>query len=154
MGGTFFGVGPLEMLLIAVLALIFIGPQRLPGVIQQVMRVVRELRAYASDAQETLQRELEPLREEFEEMTRDINAVAQDISTQASEIASQTQQVMNETTTMVSTSPSLDYAPAAPVVEEAPRPDEFPALPQATAVAVNGIAHDDERPSFGDYRPS
>lgn len=58
----FLGIGPLELLLIVVVALIVFGPQRLPELMVQVARFVREFRSYAS----TLTRDLNEVVREFE----------------------------------------------------------------------------------------
>jgi sec-independent protein translocase protein TatB len=44
----FFGIGPLELLVIAVLALIVLGPKRLPEFAVQVARLVRDFRKYTA----------------------------------------------------------------------------------------------------------
>lgn len=153
---TFFGIGPFEMILIAVLALIFIGPQRLPTVIAQVMKVVRDLRSFASDAQDQLRGEFGDVREYFEEVVKDVNEVARDITAQANEIASETQSVVSAASAQM-TAPAAAVAtvPDAPrAIEEVTRPEEFPVVPTAASASVNGAALLDDRPSFGDYRPS
>lgn len=43
---NFFGVGPAEMVLIVVAALIFVGPQRLPKLAADIARTIREIRQY------------------------------------------------------------------------------------------------------------
>lgn len=137
-----FGVGPLEMVVIAVLALIFIGPQRLPGVIQQVMKTVRELREYASQVQEELTSEFAEMREQVEEVTRELGDFTQDVAAGAGEIAAETQQV-------------ADMRPAVNALLAPPPPREAPAVPAPVGAHTNGVSHDDEdaRPSFGDYHP-
>lgn len=140
----FFGVGPLEMLLIAVLALIFIGPQRLPGVIQQVMRTVRELRAYASQIQDELSGEFADVRAQLDEITRDVSDVAQDFANSANEIATEA----NNAAALI---PSVTEMTALPPREA---PAYLPELPSPAAVGANGATHDaDESPAFQDYRP-
>ena len=151
----FFGVGPLELLVIGVLALIFIGPARLPGVIAQVMKTVRELRAYADEARSALTAEIEPLREEFEGVTRDVNEFARDISASANEITAEAQQAVDK----VQQGVVLNAAPA-PIQPPQTREEHplFPSLtppPAAHTNGVNGAVHDEdeERPAFTDYRP-
>ncbi|MBI2760282.1 MAG: hypothetical protein HYX51_02510 [Chloroflexi bacterium] len=153
----FFGVGPLELLVIGVLALIFIGPARLPGVIAQVMKTVRELRAYAEEARSALTAEIEPLRQEFESVTRDVNEFARDISASANEITAEAQQAVNE----AQQAGVVLNAPPAPTQPPQTRDEHplFPSLipPLATHTnGVNGAVHDEdeERPAFTDYRPA
>jgi sec-independent protein translocase protein TatB len=61
-GVEFLGIGPLELLLIVVVALIVFGPHRLPELMVQVARFIREFRSYAS----TLTRDLNEVMREFE----------------------------------------------------------------------------------------
>ena len=45
---NFLGVGPAELLVILVVALIFVGPERLPRLAADIARTIRELRKYTS----------------------------------------------------------------------------------------------------------
>lgn len=53
-----FDVGPAEVAVLAVLAVIVFGPERLPDLARKAARVVRFLRGIANDAQNSLSREL------------------------------------------------------------------------------------------------
>lgn len=53
-----FDIGPAELAVLAVLAVIIFGPERLPELARKAARVVRYLRNIANDAQSTLSREL------------------------------------------------------------------------------------------------
>lgn len=45
----FFGLGGGELILVAVLALIFIGPERLPGLAKSAGKIVRQVRDAVDD---------------------------------------------------------------------------------------------------------
>jgi sec-independent protein translocase protein TatB len=45
---NFFGVGPAELLVILVVALVFVGPERLPKLAADIARTIREIRKYTS----------------------------------------------------------------------------------------------------------
>ena len=62
-----FGVGAGELLLIMVLALVVIGPERLPEVAAQVGRTVADLRRQASQLSYEFQKSLETAVEERQE---------------------------------------------------------------------------------------
>ncbi len=66
---NFFGVGPWEVVLIAILALIFIGPEKLPEIMRQIGRTVGELRRMSSELTREFQDELAPLQEIQSELT-------------------------------------------------------------------------------------
>jgi sec-independent protein translocase protein TatB len=53
-----FDVGPAEIAVLAVLAVIIFGPERLPELARKAARVVRFLRGIANNAQDSLSREL------------------------------------------------------------------------------------------------
>lgn len=141
-----FGVGPLEMLLIAVLALVFIGPEKLPSVISQVMRTLRELRDYASNMQQEFQQELQGMREELEGVSREVGQFAEDIYRDTSEVAGEVQQVADQATA----GPVNDLMAPPP-----PREGTAPLL-SPNGVHANGSSADadEDLPTFADYRPS
>lgn len=58
-----FNIGLGELLFIAILALIFIGPERLPKVLRQLGEIVYELRQMTAQITSQFQEELEPVRE-------------------------------------------------------------------------------------------
>lgn len=53
-----FDVGPAEIAVLAVVAVIIFGPERLPELARKAARIVRFLRGIANNAQESLSREL------------------------------------------------------------------------------------------------
>jgi len=63
------GVGPWELILVAVLALIFIGPEKLPELMRQIGRTVGELRRMSSALTAEFKEELAPLQEVSDELT-------------------------------------------------------------------------------------
>jgi sec-independent protein translocase protein TatB len=54
----FLGVGPLELLVILIIALIVVGPERLPQIAQSIGKTVRDLRAMSQGFTTEWQREL------------------------------------------------------------------------------------------------
>jgi sec-independent protein translocase protein TatB len=60
-----FNIGPLEFLVLAVVGLIVLGPDRLPGLARDAARMIRTLRELASGARTQLRDELGP---EFADM--------------------------------------------------------------------------------------
>ena len=52
-----FGINTPELILIIIVALLVIGPSRLPGYVQQLKNLVREVRKMASGARETIKDE-------------------------------------------------------------------------------------------------
>lgn len=58
-----FGIGPLELILIAILALIVLGPERLPEVMREVAKVMRQLRQVGNELTSQFSNELRTLDE-------------------------------------------------------------------------------------------
>jgi sec-independent protein translocase protein TatB len=59
-----FGLGFSEIVVILVVALLVLGPKKLPDIARQLGKVVRDLRHAAADFQTTLEQETRPLSEE------------------------------------------------------------------------------------------
>ena len=55
-----FNVGPLELMVLAVVGLVVLGPDRLPGLARDAARMIRTLRELATGAREQLRDELGP----------------------------------------------------------------------------------------------
>ncbi|GGS15628.1 sec-independent protein translocase protein TatB [Streptomyces humidus] len=59
-------IGPLELVTIIVLAVLVFGPDKLPKVIQDVMRTVRKIREFSESAKADIRSELGPEFKDFE----------------------------------------------------------------------------------------
>lgn len=55
-----FGIGPLELVVLALVGLIVLGPDRLPGLAKDAARMIRTLRELATGARQQLEDELGP----------------------------------------------------------------------------------------------
>jgi sec-independent protein translocase protein TatB len=70
-----FGIGMPELILIAVVALIVLGPKRLPDLAKSMGRAVREFRKATSELKETLQvdSEFTEVKKAFQDFQSDVN---------------------------------------------------------------------------------
>ncbi|MET8245599.1 sec-independent translocase [Streptomyces sp. NPDC005202] len=59
-------IGPLELVTIIVLAVLVFGPDKLPKVIQDVMRTIRKIREFSESAKQDIRNELGPEFKDFE----------------------------------------------------------------------------------------
>ncbi|WP_328750321.1 sec-independent translocase [Streptomyces sp. NBC_00285] len=59
-------IGPLELITLVVLAVLVFGPEKLPKVIQDVMRTVRKIREFSESAKQDIRSELGPEFKDFE----------------------------------------------------------------------------------------
>jgi len=55
-----FNIGPLELLVLAVVGMVVLGPERLPGIVRDATRMLRQLRDMATGARDQLKNELGP----------------------------------------------------------------------------------------------
>ena len=80
-----FGIGFPEMIIIAVVALVFIGPDKLPGVLRSIGKGLVELKRATSDVRSTVQDEMHKIEEEIE--LKDVRESAQDFSNEIGGVA-------------------------------------------------------------------
>lgn len=64
------GIGFTEMLLIAGIALIVMGPEKFPDFAKLVIRTIRDLRGYVDDIKQEVTKELKPLKKEMDTLSR------------------------------------------------------------------------------------
>ena len=69
---TIFGIGPVELLIIAVIALVFVGPERLPEMLYQLGQGVNKAKRMITDLRNQAKQELGEDYESIEDMTRQI----------------------------------------------------------------------------------
>ena len=80
-----FGIGFPEMIIIAVVALIFIGPDKLPGVLRSIGKGLVELKRATSDVRSTVQEEMQKIEDEIE--LKEVRESAQDFKNELGGVA-------------------------------------------------------------------
>lgn len=80
-----FGIGLPEMIIIAVVALIFIGPDKLPGVLRSIGKGLVELKRATSDVRSTVQEEMQKIEDEIE--IKEVRESAQDFKNEFGGVA-------------------------------------------------------------------
>ena len=127
------GIGPLELLVILVIALIFVGPERLPEIARQIGKTVRTLRSMSSIVMAEWQREFS----EAAQMDLNQQNIKQVLTEPLKGAQSDIQRVLNEP--MTSIQADIDRALSGPVTRPAlPNPTgdaPAPASPAETAAA-------------------
>ena len=132
----FLGVGLPELLVILVIMLIVVGPQRLPEMAAQMARAIREFRRYTAnlsrdvtEALEDIEKEYKDARDEWKEVGE---AVRQDMKAIDSEMRGAADDVRN-------------------VLKEAKQPtgDETPSTPPSKVVSMEDAAGRRARPDAG-----
>lgn len=120
-----FGVGPLELIVILVVALIFVGPERLPRLAADVARTIREIRRYTG----SVAAEFNEVVREFERETEGERSQWREISQGLSEASAS----VNEALRDARADADLAAAGAPPPAPPAPGP-----APAANGAAANG----------------
>jgi sec-independent protein translocase protein TatB len=110
-----FGIGPLEILLVSIVAIIVLGPERFPQVAVQVARAVKFLRGYANDATSQLREEFAELTKEYEDLRKEFDDIRGSVTKEAGTVTEQVSRVVTETKPALETPKLLN--PADPIVE-------------------------------------
>ena len=93
---NFLGVGPMELALVAVIAVIVLGPERIPEVAVQVARVVRSLRGFATDATSGLRKELDELTKEYDDLHKEFRDLRDSLNKDATSITEDLRRSVDE----------------------------------------------------------
>ena len=68
-----FSIGPQEIVIIAIVALVIVGPEKLPEFARMIGRAMRDLKKYASEVREEFQKDLP-----VDEIKRDLDVFSQE----------------------------------------------------------------------------
>ena len=120
-----FDIGFTELMVIGVVALIVIGPERLPGVARTVGHLAGRLQRYVADVKADISREMEF--DELRKMRDSMQQAATEVETSVRSELGKTEQDLNKTV-----ADAVEDKPAAaetPAVPESPPPHEPPAPP-------------------------
>lgn len=78
----FLGVGYQELLLVMVVALIFVGPERMPAVAYQIGRAVRQMQRYARAVRDEFSEEISYVEEQYKTIKGEVDVTAQSLRNQ------------------------------------------------------------------------
>lgn len=101
----FLGIGSMEMLLIIVIALLVLGPQRLQGVTRSLGRGLRELRKLGSEVSQALNEEETPsqgtksspgITQELGHDLQELKKIGSEVNQELRKIGSEVNQAMTE----------------------------------------------------------
>ena len=107
-----FDIGFSEILVIAVVALIVIGPQRLPGVARTLGHLFGRMQRYVNDVKADIQREMEldelkKLRQDVEDSARSIEDAARSFETSVNKEVNAAQEELRELETLANPAAEL-----------------------------------------------
>ena len=138
-----FDIGFSEMLVVAVVALIVIGPERLPKVARTLGHLFGRMQRYVNDVKSDISREMEL--EELRKLQATVEDAARAIETSVTHEISATETELTKVAADVSAAVELPAAEVSPVSE--PLALETPAdEPAAQPVAVAALAPSEAAP--------
>lgn len=157
------GVGLPQLLLVLLVAMLVLGPERLPEVARQLARGIRTLRSYATEVQGQFEGELGDLRSEFLDIQRDLTSIHGDLRGGLVELDSSVRSVQTEMNSAFSTASTPLAAAGTPEIDEPAPPvslDYVPAAPKRyspTTAATNDTSAGVTEPAadgrLPDFRP-
>src|SRR3990170_8531449 len=93
---SFLGIGLPEIVLILIIAIIVVGPQRLPEVAIQIARAIRYLRGYATDATAQIRAELDELTKEYDQVRKELQDFRQAFTKDVSSVTKEVDRTLRE----------------------------------------------------------
>lgn len=103
-----FGVGPMEMLVILIVALIFVGPERLPRFAADIARLIRDVRKYTGGLASEFNQVIKELEDETAPERAEWKEIGEGLSDATSSISSELNAAQTDAAT------ALDAAPEPP----------------------------------------
>lgn len=76
------GIGFTEMIIIAGIALVVLGPEKFPEFAKIAIRAIRDIRGYFDEVKTEIAKEVKPLEKELNEITRKSNEIYREILTE------------------------------------------------------------------------
>lgn len=83
----FLGVGYQELLLVLVLMLVVVGPERLPQVAYQIGRAVRQMQRYARTVRDEFSEEFSVIQEQYDTVRGEVNSARTEFRRQQQELS-------------------------------------------------------------------
>jgi sec-independent protein translocase protein TatB len=134
-----FGIGPLELLLCAVVGVIVLGPERFPQAAVQLARAIKFLRGYANEATSDLRSEFQELTKEYESMRQELNEVRSGVYQHVAGLADELTREVGEAQKAVGGAlPSLKTPNLAQLLSGAPIIEPGGELPPDRGGSTNG----------------
>ncbi len=145
-----FDIGLPELMIILVLGLVLLGPDRLPGVIRQVTGVIRQLRSSYSDAIATFKDQLGDVQGDIDAIRGEISSIQGEVRSTAEDVQKDVEEVQGEVKTAGTEIEKGLQATAAEAA--ATRPDQVGAEAEAPPPAA--AAETTARPNLSERGPA
>ena len=132
-----FGIGPFELVLVALIAFIVLGPERIPGVMRWLGRAVRQVRQMSQQLTKDYGQDIQQVTSEITAVQSELRNIKRDLTEVTRGLVTGTE-IIHPPKTATPAQPAPDSTPAV-----APTPPETP-TPTAPAPASD--------PEIIDYR--
>ncbi len=100
----FLGIGLPELIVVLIIAVIVVGPKRLPEVAVQLARVIRQLRGYATDVTSQMRAELDELTREYEQVRKELQEFRESATKDVRSVASEVDRAVREAPAIIESS--------------------------------------------------
>jgi Tat protein translocase TatB subunit len=135
----FLGIGPPEIILVLIIAIIVVGPKRLPEVAVHLARAIRRLRGYATDVTAQMRSEIDELTREYEQIRKELQefreSTSKDIDSATREVGHTVREVGH---TVREVDRTVREAPAIIESSTEPEPKKPPSPPQEKTTPDDG----------------
>lgn len=130
---NFIGIGPAELVVILIVALIFVGPQRLPKLAADLARTIREIRKYTAgvtseftDVIREFERETESERNQWREIGEGLSGATRSVTDEVQ--AARSDAEGKGQSAARPTEPDNGHRPSEPAWQEIPEPELKPQI--------------------------
>ena len=100
----FLGIGMPELIVVLIIAVVVVGPKRLPEVAVQLARLIRQLRGYATDVTSQMRSELDELTREYEQVRKELTEFRESATKEVRSVASEMDRAMREAPAIIESS--------------------------------------------------
>jgi len=114
---SFLGVGYQELLVVLVLMLVVVGPERLPGMAYQIGKAVRTLQGYARQVRDEFREEIDYIEEQYRTVKGEVNTARESMRAETARFNNE----MREATEVLRTDPLATTSAPTPWVTDIPQ---------------------------------
>jgi sec-independent protein translocase protein TatB len=118
----FLGIGLPELIIILIVAVIVVGPKRLPEVAVQIARAIRQLRGYATDVTAQMRSELDELTRDYEQVRKELREFRQVATKDLDSVSREVDRTVRDVSAVIESSaePEPKKRPSPPGKETTP----------------------------------
>lgn len=110
----FLGVGLPEIILVLLVALIVVGPQRLPAVAIEIAKVVRTMRGYATEVTNELKGEFEEFTQDYQDVKAEMRDISKTVSLESGAVTREADEAIREGQVSPGSGPIIETTSAPP----------------------------------------